>query len=227
VRRFSSAIPLLLLISWASLGQPERCAGVTASAYGGNIEESGTEAVAMTIPGKNYSFGSTQVKKMLEDRIQMAAYPAGEEGMRMVTESDAIFIWLANQFSDWPDCMILWNPDPPVDPAMGDDVSPTKTSIGFIRIREVYPDGSERGNYLSFEELWHIAVYESISVNMAKPRNDLFQQVQARTITRSDFILASAHLEFEASLNTKEFTTPCGCPGQKRRTLNQMTTSGS
>lgn len=181
----------------------------------------------MTIPGKNYSFGSTQVKKMLEDRIQMAAYPAGEEGMRMVTESDAIFIWLANQFSDWPDCMILWNPDPPVDPAMGDDVSPTKTSIGFIRIREVYPDGSERGNYLSFEELWHIAVYESISVNMAKPRNDLFQQVQARTITRSDFILASAHLEFEASLNTKEFTTPCGCPGQKRRTLNQMTTSGS
>jgi hypothetical protein len=198
--RFPIAFPVLSLICWtASADQPG--SGTTPSANSQNIEMSVTEAASMLTPNENYSFGRTQVKKMLEDRIQMAAYPAGENGLKMITERDAIFIWLANQFSSQPDCMILWNPDSPIS-TQADHSPPSKTSIGFIRIGSVYLDGPYRGNYVPFEQLWFEATYECISVHMVEEWDELYEQARTRAIKRNEFILAAARLEFEAMKRT-------------------------
>lgn len=192
-----------------------RGAGQTPPASGGNIEQSGTDAAAMPTPGEYYPFGRIQAKKMLDDRILMAAFPAGGKGLHLVTESDAIFIWIANQFTSRPDCMIFWNPDPPTS-ASADHSPPSKTSIGFIRVASVYMDGPYRGNYVPFEQLWFEATFECNSIHMIEKWDELYQLASNRAINRKDFTLAAARLEFEAMTRTRNFYYTVWLPWAKK-----------
>jgi hypothetical protein len=167
----------------------------------------GQTSETSTIPdsGKEYQLGCAQVKRMLNDRIFMSAYPSGQHGMKMVTEEDAIFIWLAKQFAPKPDFIILWNSDPPRAPAMSDNIPPGDKRIGYIRLRDVDLDGAGRGNYRSFEQLWSLTIYECFSLQMAPRWNELYQRAAVKKITRIDFIASAARIEFDASLKTREF----------------------
>jgi len=142
---------------------------------------------------------------MLNDRIFMDAYPSAGVGMRRITEKDAIYIWLVEQFAFQSDGLIFWNSDPPLAITMADNSLASESGVGYIRIRDIYTSGKTRGNYISFEELWYYAVYEAISEHMSKSWNELYDKARHKEITRDEFVLSAARLEFEISEKTKDF----------------------
>lgn len=152
--------------------------------------------------------GEQQVRRMREDRFHMSAYAVEKTGMRLLTSDDAIVKWAVSQFEQRPNgYLVYWNPEPPKTPPtyLADHSSPTKDSLGFISVAKFFPDGPSKGQYVDFEHLWMLAAFELYNIEETKAWEKLDQKVIDKQISKSEYIMEAARIEFKVLHRLKKF----------------------
>lgn len=143
--------------------------------------------------------GERQVRRMLEDRFFMSAFPIETGGMRSLSPDDSIVQWAVAQFESTPTGgMVFWNSDLPKSPPsfLADHASPSKSSLGFINLAKVFPNGPSKGEYIDFEHLWMFAVFELLNIQQTEDWNKLDQRVAKENLAKNQYIEEAARIEF-------------------------------
>jgi hypothetical protein len=157
--------------------------------------------------------GIVQLRRMLKDRPEMA---------RGLTEDDELFQWAARKFAgeDLP-TWVKWQNTSDITDFDAWHRVPGHNTPGLIFVGKVHgPQSGEReGRLLSFEELWLRAAYEMHNIQSQRESHELWNQAMAGTITREEYILGCARLEYGAWLRTRVFFIDIYYPWAKKRGL--------
>lgn len=157
--------------------------------------------------------GVVQLRRMLKDRPEMA---------RGLTEDDELFQWAARKFAgeDVP-TWIKWQNTSDITDFDAWHRVPGHDTPGLIFVCKVHgPQSREReGSLLTFEELWLRAAYEMHNIQSQREFHELWDQAVAGTITRDEYILGCARLEYGAWLRTRVFFIDTYYPWAKKRGL--------
>jgi hypothetical protein len=136
---------------------------------------------------------------MLRDRPAMKRY---------VIEGDVIWQWSVRKFAGEDlSTTINWNPDPPDKPDSydADHRIPTNGARGFIRIREVYSRGSQKGRKMPFEELWYSAVFELHNISNAPKFIQVFEEARRGKSSKELWIKKNTQIEYDTLRRVVDF----------------------
>jgi len=160
--------------------------------------------------------GKTQLRRMLRDRPEMA---------RGLTEEDELFQWAARKFAgeDVP-TWIEWQNMSDISDFDAWHQPPDEDTPGQIFVRKVHgpPSRMTWGSAPSFDELWMWAAYEMHNIQSHREFHELWDRALAGTITRDEYILGYARLEYGALLRTRVFFIEIYYPWAKKH--GRMTT---
>jgi hypothetical protein len=112
------------------------------------------------------SVGEQQVRRLLEDRIYISAYPSSDGRIQTLSWEDSIVKWSVAQFEQKaPGHLLFWNSDPPRRPPsfLADHSTPQYETLSFICVAKEYSNGPAKGQYIQFEVLWFLTAFELLN----------------------------------------------------------------
>lgn len=183
--------PLLLALGWWTV-----FAGVA------------TQTFLMAEPVDVLVHGRQQMERLLQDRPFARYYRNQAGALCSVTETDEIYQWAARRFAGKKTGeIVVWNADLPMasPAAMADNTGSSTLAPAYLRMSPIYRSGKENRQYVQFEMLWLMLVFELNNVGKAPAINDLLAKVHGRTISREEFIWEAARLEYRSAEETREF----------------------
>jgi hypothetical protein len=154
------------------------------------------------------SHGEQQVRRLLEDRIYMSAYPTSEGRIQTLSWEDSIVKWAVAQFEQkTPGHLLFWNPDPPRSPPsfLADHSTPQSGTLSFICVAKEYSNGSAKGQYIQFEVLWFLTAFELLNSAEREAWMALDQRAANGEMSRGHYINEAAHIEFNVLQKLTKF----------------------
>ena len=147
-----------------------------------------------------------QVKRMIKDRPLMGKH---------ITKKDFVWKWAVRKFAgeDLPDT-IDWNNGNPYQGAWADCVHPAKSEGGYIRIKNLKND--------TFDSLWAKAVFELINITLYVNILKLIQKAYRGQISKKNFIINMAKIEFKAVKMTEQFYKEIWEPWSQQRNFSTV-----
>jgi hypothetical protein len=144
------------------------------------------------------SHGEQQVRRLLEDRIYMSAYPTSDGRIQTLSWEDSIIKWAVAQFEQKTlGLLLFWNPDPPEGPSLlAAHSTPQDGTLSFIRVAKEYPNGPAKGQYIQFEVLWFLTAFELLNSAEREAWMALDQRAANGEMSRGHYINEAAHIEF-------------------------------
>jgi hypothetical protein len=143
------------------------------------------------------AFGEEQMARMVKDRPEFARY---------VSKEDTLWQFCVCAFAgEAIGEHILWdNTLPEAETYRSESLGPYKGHLGFIRIRNNYDSGEERGRSLSCEELWSCAVFEIENIRNHKAFMALYDRALDGKLSREEWIRGCSRLEYNALQRTSK-----------------------
>jgi hypothetical protein len=145
------------------------------------------------------SHGEQQVRRLLEDRIHMSAYPTSDGRIQTVSWEDSIVKWAVAQFEQkTPGHLLFWNSDPPQSPPsfLADHNTPQSGKLSFICVAKEYSAGPAKGQYIQFEVLWFLTAFELLNSAEREAWMALDQRAANGEMSKGQYINEAAHIEF-------------------------------
>jgi len=162
------------------------------------------------LPDYAIEYGKTQAKAMLKDRPGMSKYVNNSHFNKAITEDDSIWQWLVRKFAgEDAGELIDWNPKYPPYGWLAVNRNPvdrrSSISINIIYTKKTAPDERSIGKEVRFEDLWACAVFELLNVIQQEEFHKIFKQAAKGKITREEFVMRIARVEFETVKKSKQF----------------------
>jgi hypothetical protein len=169
---------------------------------------------ARTLNPDQLANGTGQVQRMLRDRPSMSA---------KLAPGDELFDWAARKFAgeDVP-TRIRWQAHSSDKEADAHHHVPFDGAVGAIYVRPTHGPHSNKpqGSAKTFDELWAEAAYELHNIQSHRGFGDLHERAIAGKVTRREYILASARLEYDALLRTRAFYVEVYYPWAKKHEID-------
>lgn len=158
------------------------------------------------------AFGRQQVDQMMHDRPQMAT---------CVERGDIVYQWAVRQFAgEATGQHIYWIAEVTDSPAawpLSLSYRPIGSSEGRIFISKQYQEGPDSGQNLSCERLWACAVFELYNISYVNQESAVYQEAIAGKISRQEFTLRLAKIEYDAIQRTIQFYQSAWRPFAKKK----------
>lgn len=166
-------------------------------AHGGGFDEAKARR-QIEAPG-NIMYGRWQTEKMLADRPRM-----GER----FDPANPLHVWVAIAFQRMPeDRSILWDAEFRRTDASAYSGYATAMPCWAIHVSNVHQIGKQKGKEMSADDLWSSALFELENLRNRPAFSATHNQARREEISRRDFSLALAQLEWGAGLRTRAFFT--------------------
>jgi hypothetical protein len=167
-------------------------------------DQSNTDQTRLAMPSVR---GPRELLAMLRDRPAMWTYSLASGEFRKITPSDLPWQYAAAVYSrdDLPSDIQWDGADLQHPTALAEHRPSQPRRPAFIRLRRFYADGSKKGEEVSFEDSWASFVFESFNLNNVEAYGAMYERARNRQISRREWILGAAKLEFRAMVACKEF----------------------
>jgi hypothetical protein len=169
-------------------------------------------AVAPTrsLSAADLAFGKQQVERMVKDRPEMARY---------VRPTDPVWKYCQRAFAgEAIGQRVYWDSAlPDTDETAAEHMGPVGNDPGYIRVREKYATGFQKGTPLTCEELWSSAVYELENIRGTKGFDALYKLACDGKLTREQWIRENTKLEYGACRRTAKLYRTLWLPVAKAR----------
>jgi len=165
------------------------------SIKGGDIADN-----ALALNAQANTYGRTQVALVLKDRPQLQS---------IVFEGNSIDEWLVRAFAA-PDLdyHLKWQ-GTDTAPRVADHAEsssyPDANGFSTIKVDSKNKDGPQAGQIRTSEEVLSNLVYELNNARNGREGGRLAAGALLGTISRDDYIIGRAHIEYKAALRTKDF----------------------
>ena len=165
-----------------------------------------------------------QMKRLFKDRPFIAFFRTSSNEVGKVDKSSTIYQWAVTHFyhKETGD-IVLWNSDSPkasagaLGTALSDNVGKHKDAPPYIRISNTYQSGGKKSQYIEFETLWLLLVYELNNVTTSYKLSELIANVHSGDISRDEFIRKCARMEYTAMFETDVFYKKIWTPWAKEQ----------
>ena len=199
VRKYIQLCPLLLTMSHYVSITPCLCLGDTIL-----DQQKGT-----------ISSAENQVRSLLQDRPQLQP---------IVQEEGPIWNWLVSAFGDKSiNFQIRWDNRPTSEnnPERAQSTAyPDRNNISYIRVNRTYKSGPLAEKELSSEEVLSGVVFELNNVLHADEVLKIKALAASGSISREEFIISSARLEYSAEIKTSIFYSTIWIPFCNSKGIN-------
>jgi tetratricopeptide (TPR) repeat protein len=149
------------------------------------------------ISAASLQHGQRQVRQMLHDRPVMASL--GDKAAPLTR-------WAARKFAGEDlHQEILWDPSAPPPGASAQHELPMPGQPGRILIAQRYREGSQTGRELSFEEMWHGAVYEFYNITNRERFFRIVSDAAHGRLSRTEYATQVVAAESRAAELTRAF----------------------